>query len=113
MRSTSLFRIGHILPVLVIVALLAPAVAPPPESSFAVAEAPRLMSNGSPFGINSHLATRYWDPASMSIPADVVARLGSVGRAKIFTGFAFSQHPMRPTTGRTPMKRYAHSAGAA
>jgi hypothetical protein len=96
MRSTSLFRIGHILPVLVIVALLVPAVAPPPESSLAVAEAPRLMSNGSPFGINSHLATRYWDPASMSIPADVVARLGVGWAREDFHWFRIQPTPDAP-----------------
>ncbi|MDW8147521.1 MAG: glycosyl hydrolase [Roseiflexaceae bacterium] len=78
MRSTSSLRIDRILSIVVTTALLLamlPAVAPS-EASPVISEPLRTPLRDSPFGVNSHLATRYWDPASMHVPADIVARLG-------------------------------------
>ncbi len=78
MRSTSPFRIDRVLSIVAMTSLLLallPAVAPL-DFSPVVKETPHTTLRDSPFGVNSHLATRYWDPASMHVPADIVARLG-------------------------------------
>lgn len=55
--------------------LLSAAVAPRPAP--AAPEYRIAPLDTSPFGLNTHLATRYPDPSSMNIPADLVARSGA------------------------------------
>ncbi len=60
--------VGWLMPPPAPVAALAPGIAIPPL-------------DGAPFGLNTHLATRYWLPESMNVPADTIAAAG-VGWAR-------------------------------
>lgn len=47
------------------------------RTSAVVAEPVVAPAAATPFGLNTHLATRYPDPSSMSVPADIVAQSGA------------------------------------
>lgn len=98
MHLTSPFRVDRILSIIVLTTLILgmlPAVAPR-ESPSGVAETLHMLLRDSPFGVNSHLATRYWDPASMHIPADIVARLGVGWVREDFHWFRIQPAPDAP-----------------
>jgi hypothetical protein len=65
-------RRTHIL--LVLCVLLAWVAAP--RSASAAPQPPAAPLDSGPFGLNTHLATRYPDPLTMSVPADLVAQAG-------------------------------------
>lgn len=52
-------------------------IAPAAVPSVFAAEPPVAPLDAAPFGINTHLATRYTDAATMAIPADIVAKSGA------------------------------------
>lgn len=95
MRSFS----ARVIPIVVIAVLLLallPAIAPPPVVLRPEPQAPAVALGDSPFGVNAHLSTRYWDPATMDIPADVVARSGAGWAREDFHWFRIQPTPNAP-----------------
>lgn len=75
---------------------LLPATAPAPAGLHATLPAPQLALFDSPFGLNTHLSTRYWDPASMDVPADIIARTGAGWAREDFHWFRIQPAPDAP-----------------
>ncbi|HWQ15050.1 MAG TPA: glycosyl hydrolase [Roseiflexaceae bacterium] len=67
-------RLSPILLILCVLAVWLTAAPPPAPAAPGHAVAPL---DDAPFGINTHLATRYFDPASVHVPAEIVAQSGA------------------------------------
>lgn len=63
--------------ILIAISLLSIWLAALPQPAPAAPEVPVRPLDQAPFGINTHLATRYWDRETMHIPAEIVAQAGA------------------------------------